>query len=163
MKKMISALLITVMAFSLLAGCTTPEAADPAPPTGSVAPTPSEFKANAVSGHLGFGSMEVTKNTNSVFYVNGVELEELVPYELYLWLTDFDGAKSSEVVQVPFTTIDGTPPVFLTNPLNITGVTETSVDLSSMLSENGTVYWAVVKRGELFPKPLSGSSSMFAP
>ena len=41
MKKMISALLITVMAFSLLAGCTTPEAADPAPPTGSVAPTPS--------------------------------------------------------------------------------------------------------------------------
>jgi len=48
MKKMISALLITVMAFSLLAGCTTPEAADPAPPTGSVAPTPS-VSAPAVS------------------------------------------------------------------------------------------------------------------
>ena len=44
MKKMISALLVAVMAFSLLAGCTTPEAADPAPPTGSTsssAPSPS--------------------------------------------------------------------------------------------------------------------------
>ena len=41
MKKLISLLLVAVMAFSLLSACTTPDAADPAPPTGSAAPSPS--------------------------------------------------------------------------------------------------------------------------
>ena len=41
-------------------------------PKGSAAPTASDFKANAVTGNLGFGTLDVTKNTPYTFDVNSV-------------------------------------------------------------------------------------------
>lgn len=127
-------------------------------PKGASAPTAAEFKANAISGNLGYGSMTVTKNVPAVFYVNGRPLEELTSYDLYVWLTDFDGAKSSSVKKVSFTTIDGTSPIFLTEP-TVTSIKATSVGLKAALNEKGTVYWAVVKHGEEYPKPLAGQTT----
>ena len=46
-------------------------------PKGASAPTANDFKANAVSGNLGFGTLDVTKNVSNTFDVNNVPLEEL--------------------------------------------------------------------------------------
>lgn len=124
-------------------------------PKGASAPTANDFKANAVTGNLGFGSMDVVKNTAYTFRVNSVPLEELESYDLYLWLTDVDGAQSSAVKKLSFTTVDGTPPVFNTDP-TVNNVKETSVGLYANLNEAGTLYWVIVKAGETYPKPLSG-------
>ena len=126
-------------------------------PKGAGAPNSAEFKANAVSGNLGYGSLKVTRNIPAVFYVNNQALKELQNYDLYLWLTDFDGAKSSAVKKVSFTTIDGTSPIFLTEPM-VTSIKATSVGLKATLNEKGTVYWAVVKHGDEYPKPLAGQT-----
>ncbi len=83
-------------------------------PKGAAAPTAEDFKANAVTGNLGFGSTDVIKNTAYSFDVNNVPLEELESYDLYLWLTDVDNGQSSAVKKLSFTTVDGTPPVFNT-------------------------------------------------
>lgn len=126
-------------------------------PKGATAPTATDFKANSVAGNLGFGSMEVTKNSTSVFDVNDVPLKELETYDLYLWLTDLDGAKSSAVKKISFTTVDRTPPVFLTDP-TVNSIKETSVGLTSTLNETGNIFWVVVKAGESYPKPLAGQT-----
>lgn len=131
-------------------------------PKGSTAPAGADFKASAVSGNLGFGSMDVVKNTVSLFYVNNKALEELATYDLYLWLTDADGAKSSAVKKLTFTTVDKTPPQFLTAP-TVNVIKETSVGLVASLNETGTVYWVVVKEGETYPKPLAGSTDTTVP
>lgn len=131
-------------------------------PKGSTAPTGADFKASAVTGNLGFGSMDVVKNTVSVFYVNNKTLEELATYDLYLWLTDADGAKSSAVKKITFTTVDKTPPQFLTAP-TVNSIKETSVGLVASLNETGTVYWVVVKEGDTYPKPLAGSADTEVP
>lgn len=127
-------------------------------PKGASTPTAADFKANSISGNLGYGSMTVTKNIPSVFYVNGRALEELESYDLYLWLTDFDGGKSSAVKKVSFTTVDGTAPIFLTEP-TVTSIKATSVALKAALNEKGTFYWVAVKHGEEYPKPLAGQTS----
>ena len=126
-------------------------------PKGAAAPTANDFKANAVSGNLGFGTLDVTKNVSYTFDVNNVPLEELESYDLYLWLTDVGGGQSSAVKKVSFTTVDGTPPRFNTNP-TINKVNATSVGLYANLNEAGTLYWVVVKEGEEYPKPLAGQS-----
>ena len=126
-------------------------------PKGSAAPTASDFKANAVTGNLGFGTLDVTKNTPYSFDVNSVPLEELESYDLYLWLTDVDGAQSSAVKKLSFTTVDKTPPVFNTEP-TINKVDKTSVGMYANLNEAGTLYWVVVAQGEEYPKPLAGQS-----
>lgn len=126
-------------------------------PKGSTAPTAADFKANAVTGNLGYGTMDVTKNTVSFFNVNRSSLEELVTYDLYLWLTDFDGAKSSAVKKVSFTTVDGTPPEFNTTP-TVNSVKTTSIGFLFNLNEAGTVYWVAVKAGTEYPKPTSGQN-----
>ena len=126
-------------------------------PKGASAPTANDFKANAVSGNLGFGTLDVTKNVSNTFDVNNVPLEELESYDLYLWLTDVDGGQSSAVKKVSFTTVDGTPPRFNTNP-TVNKVNATSVGLYANLNEAGTLYWVVVKEGEEYPKPLAGQS-----
>ena len=115
------------------------------------APTANDFKANAVSGNLGFGTLDVTKNVSNTFDVNNVPLEELESYDLYLWLTDVDGGQSSAVKKVSFTTVDGTPPRFNTNP-TVNKVNATSVGLYANLNEAGTLYWVVVKEGEEYPQ-----------
>ena len=89
--------------------------------------------------------------------MNNVPLEELESYDLYLWLTDVDGGQSSAVKKVSFTTVDGTPPRFNTNP-TVNKVNATSVGLYANLNEAGTLYWVVVKEGEEYPKPLAGQS-----
>ena len=126
-------------------------------PKGASAPTAQDFKANAVTGNLGFGSMDVLKNTTYTFKVNSVPLDELASYDLYLWLTDVDGAQSSAVKKLSFTTVDGTPPVFNTEP-TVNSVKETSVGLYANLNEAGTLYWVIVKEGTTYPKPLAGQS-----
>ena len=73
-------------------------------PKGASAPKPSDFKANAVTGNLGFGVMPVTKNTSYSFDVNNKPLEELESYDLYLWLTDLDNGQGSAVKKLSFTT-----------------------------------------------------------
>lgn len=126
-------------------------------PKGSAALTASDFKANAVTGNLGFGTLDVTKNTPYSFDVNSVPLEELESYDLYLWLTDVDGGQSSSVKKLSFTTVDKTPPIFNTEP-TINKVDKTSVGMYANLNEAGTLYWVVVAQGEEYPKPLAGQS-----
>lgn len=126
-------------------------------PKGSSAPTGDDFKANAVTGNLGFGTLDVSKNTPYTFDVNNVPLEELQTYDLYLWLTDIEGGQSSAVKKLTFTTVDRTPPVFNTEP-TVNSVKDTSVGLYANLNENGTLYWVVVAQGEEYPKPLAGQT-----
>ena len=96
----------------------------------------------------------MTKNVSNTFDVNNVPLEELESYDLYLWLTDVDGGQSSAVKKVSFTTVDGTPPRFNTNP-TVNKVNATSVGLYANLNEAGICDWVVVKEGEEYPKPLA--------
>lgn len=126
-------------------------------PKGGTAPTVRDFKAGAVSGNLGYGSMDVEKNVVSVFTVNSQTLRELETYDLYLCLIDADGGKDSGVKKLTFTTVDGTPPVFLTEP-TVNSIKETSVGLVAALNEASTIYWAVVKEGEEYPKPQAGQT-----
>lgn len=128
-------------------------------PKGAAAPTASDFKANAVTGNLGFGVLDVTKNTTYSFNVNSVPLEELKSYDVYLWLTDVDNGQSSAVKKLSFTTVDGTPPVFNTDP-TVNDIKSTSVGLYANLNEAGTLYWVVVEHGALYPKPIQGSGAV---
>ena len=126
-------------------------------PKGAQAPTAQDFKANAVTGNLGYGSRDVTKNTAYSFDVNNVALEELESYDLYLWLTDVEGGQSSRVEKLSFTTVDRTPPKFNTNA-TVNKVERTTVGLYANLNEAGTLYWVVVEQGTESPKPLAGQS-----
>lgn len=126
---------------------------------GAAAPTANDFKANAITGNLGFGIKDMTKNTSDTFQVNTQPLEELESYDLYLWLTDVDGGQSSAVKKLSFTTVDGTPPVFNTKP-TVNKVDKTSVGLYANLNENGTLYWVVVEHGTIYPKPIQGQGEV---
>ena len=126
-------------------------------PKGSTAPKAADFKANAVTGNLGYGIVDVQKNTPYlVSKVNSVHLEEETEYDLYLWLTDVDGAKSSAVKKVTAKTLDRTAPHI--QHLTLKDVTATSVSMAFALNEPGTFYWAVVKDGEKFL--LDGSENV---
>ena len=124
-------------------------------PKGATAPTAKDFRANAVPGNYGFGTLDVTKNEARLFYVNSKQLTELASYDLYLWLTDEDGSRSSAVKKLPFTTVDKTPPKFVTEPI-VTSIKETSVTMTASINESGTIFWAAVKEGEDYPKPING-------
>ena len=116
---------------------------------GSSAPKPVDFKANAVTGNLGYGVADLQKNTPYLIpKVNSVHLEEEKDYDLYLWLTDADGTKSSAVKKVTVKTLDRTPPKI--QHLTISDVKTNSVTLTYALDEPGTFYWAVVKSGTDF-------------
>lgn len=126
-------------------------------PKGSSAPTGQDFKTNAITGNLGYGSLDAIKNNTVPFTVNNISLEELTTYDLYLWLTDYDGAKSSAVRKMSFTTLDATPPVV--RHMDQTNALATSVEMTYALNEPGTIYWAVVKAGEDFLRPLTGQTT----
>lgn len=126
-------------------------------PEGAQAPDADDFKANAVSGNLGFGTRDMEKNVPASFSVNDRALEELEDYVVYLWLTDVDGAHSSRVEALDFTTVDGTPPRFNTEP-TVNEVDDRAVGLYANLNEDGVLYWVVVPYGETYPKPLAGQS-----
>lgn len=123
-------------------------------PANSTAPTPQDFKANSLNGNLGFGTADMVKNSTLPINVNRVDLEEQVSYDLYLWLTDYNGANSSKVTKLTFTTADTTPPVI--EDMNQTRAQATSVEMTYVLNEPGTLYWAVVKEGDQFLRPLNG-------
>ncbi len=111
-------------------------------PYGSTAPTPNEFKTGAVSGNLGYGSLSVVKNVTHPIQVNAVRLDEVTRYDLYLWLVDHDGVKSSAVKKLTFTTDDNTPPV-VTN-LWQHDFQATSAGITYTVNEPATLYWAIV-------------------
>lgn len=113
------------------------------------APTAADFKAAAVTGNLGYGVVDVKKNTQYLIpKVNTSYLAEETTYDLYLWLNDADNGKSSSVKKLTVTTLDKTPPVI--QHLTVTDVAARSVTLTYSLDEPGTLYWAVVKRGTQF-------------
>lgn len=120
-------------------------------PRSAQAPTAAELKSASIVGNLGYGVVDVVRNTESSLTVSR-QLEELKEYTLYLWLTDANGANSSEVVAVEFTTEDRTPPVFTVDPY-VNRIEATAVQLGATVNENATVYWAVVETGTDYPKP----------
>lgn len=126
-------------------------------PRGGTAPTQQDFRSGAVPGNYGFGTLDMVKNEPRLFYVNSKPLEELANYDLYLWLTDEDGAHSSAIRRVSFTTVDKTPPEFVTQP-TVTAIQATSVTMNASINENGTIYWVAVKEGDEYPKPINGQT-----
>lgn len=127
-------------------------------PKGAKAPTTDQLKANSITGHLGYGVMDIEQNKEIAVDVSN-RLEELKSYDLYLWLTDADGANFSAIQKMPFTTVDKTPPEFLVEPTP-NKVAATSVGLNFRLNEAGTVYWALVKEGAEYPKPQRGETEV---
>ncbi len=111
-------------------------------PAGSSAPTPNEFKSGAISGNLGYGSVNVVKNVTHPIQVNAVRLDEVTKYDLYLWLTDYDGSKSSAVKKLTFTTDDNTPPIVTS--LWQHDFQATSAGITYTVNEPATLYWAIV-------------------
>lgn len=127
-------------------------------PKGSTAPRAIDFKAGSITGNLGYGSVKMEKNNPANLFVNDVTLEEQKEYVVYFWLNDFDGAKSSAVKAVNFTTQDKTNPIV--SNLRQTDTKATSSTMSYSLSEQGTLYWAVVATGnETFMSPSSNSAT----
>lgn len=127
-------------------------------PKGATAPTANDFRTNNIPGHFGYGTREMTKNVSDTFRVNRDSLTELESYDLYLWLSDVDNGKSSTVKKLSFTTVDRTPPVFVRTP-SVSSIKSTSVGASAAINEAGTIYWAVVKEGEEYPKPMNGQTT----
>ncbi len=118
-------------------------------PNNSTAPTAADFKANSLSGNLGYGVVDLRKNVPWLIpQVNSAHLREETDYDLYLWLTDVDGARSSAVRKIDVRTLDKTPPVIL--DLESVDATATSVSMRVTMNEPGTLYWAVVKEGAQF-------------
>lgn len=126
-------------------------------PKGSKAPTANDFRAESITGNFGFGQITLEKNVPDSFQVNTKELVELDTYDLYLWLTDIDGAKSSAVRKVSFTTVDKTPPEFISHP-EVNAVKPTSIGFQCQVNEPATIYYAVVYEGTEYPKRPAGSS-----
>ncbi|MCI8539663.1 MAG: S-layer homology domain-containing protein [Oscillospiraceae bacterium] len=125
-------------------------------PGNSTAPTAQDFKTNSLNGNLGYGTMDMVKNSTTPINVNRVDLEEQVSYDLYLWLTDYNGANSSNVTKLTFTTADTTPPII--HSMEQTNAQATAVEMTYVISEPGTVFWAVVKEDDPFLRPVAGSS-----
>lgn len=112
---------------------------------GSNAPTAQEMKAGALTGNWGYGTVDVVRNVTQPINVNSVPLEEQTDYDLYLWLTDYDGAKSSAVRKVTFKTPDETPPIV--TDIMQTNSLAAAVEVTYALNEPGNLLWAIVAEG----------------
>lgn len=138
--------------------------------SGSTAPQTSEFLSASFVDPYGYGRIHLIKNTMDSFKINEVDLnlddvveslgevEENTSYDLYLWLTDADGSKSSKITKHTVKTKDITPPKFNGDMFQTT-TQATSVKLSNSVNENSTVYWVAVPSGAEYPKPETGSST----
>ncbi len=129
-------------------------------PQGSTPPTQNDFLAYAnLDDALGYGRIRMAKNRTETFPVNGkipmgqttpldplTELNEKATYDLYLWLCDSDGIKSSSITKLTFTTRDKTPPEFVTD-MQQTTMGPTSVGVTGVINEPGTIYWVMVEVG----------------
>lgn len=126
---------------------------------GAPAPTAAEMRSASVTGNLGYGIVDVVKNTERVVNVSN-RLQELKEYTLYLWLSDADGVNSSAVVPVQFKTVDKTPPKFNPDPDPRNAVQEDeSVKMTAGLNEPGTIYWVAVAKDKIYPPPASDPDS----
>lgn len=118
-------------------------------PKGSAAPTAANFKTGSITGNLGYGVMDVKKNTPLLIpRVNTAYLAEETTYDLYLWLNDADNGKSSAVKKLSITTLDTTPPVL--QSIRVSDVAARSASVTFSVNEPATLYWAVVKHGADF-------------
>lgn len=118
-------------------------------PKGSTAPTAANFKTGSITGNLGYGVMDVKKNTPLLIpRVNTAYLAEETTYDLYLWLNDADNGKSSAVKKLSITTLDTTPPVL--QSIRVSDVAARSASVTFSVNEPATLYWAVVKHGADF-------------
>lgn len=136
---------------------------------GSTQPTTAEFLSSAFVDPYGYGRIHLLKNTLDSFKITDVdmdldgfaegygEVEESTKYDLYLWLTDANGEKSSQITKYEITTKDITPPRFNRDDLIQTSTTATSVQMSNSMNEDGTVYWVCVDKGAEYPVPNDGS------
>lgn len=128
-------------------------------PKGAPAPTMAEMRSAAVTGNLGYGIVDVVKNTERVINVSN-RLQELKEYTLYLWLSDADGVNSSSIVSLQFKTVDKTPPRFNPDPDPRNAVQEdTSVKLTAGLNETGTIYWVAVAKDKPYPPAATDPDS----
>ena len=123
--------------------------------TGSATPRGADFRAGSLGGAIATGVQDLTRSLPSLIQLTG--LHEQTRYDVYLWLTDADFAQSSPVRKLTFTTVDGTPPEFLT-PMTVNQVRATSIRFTCMINEAGTVYWVAVRSGTDYPLPPAGSS-----
>lgn len=133
-------------------------------PAGATAPTGAELKANAVRGNLGYGVRDAVKNTNININVNNRPLDQMTKYVVYLWLEDYDGAKSSRVYSVPFTTPDERAPVIVNRRQS--GQTENAIELGVTVDEASTVYWTIIPEGrdnEMAFEGLTDETAEFNP
>ena len=128
-------------------------------PEGAPAPTEDELRSGAVPGNLGYGVRDETKNTEDVFNVNDVALEELKTYTVYFWLVDADGVNKSPITSLTFTTVDKTPPDLTVKPWQ-SDTKDKSVGVTFQMSEPGTFYWALVPAGADYPRPQPGQPSI---
>ncbi len=132
---------------------------------GSTAPTADDFKSGALDGSLDSGIVSgVVKNYPEFIDVGHRDLttdtgtlEELASYDLYMWLNDADNSKSSAVRKLTFTTVDKTPPRFISDP-KASSTQAASVGVLGALNETGTVYWVAVAHDADYPKPPAGSA-----
>ena len=128
-------------------------------PAGAAAPTAQQFKSGSVGGggSYGYGSQSVAKNVPVSITANTTRLQEDTYYDLYLWLNDFDGAKSSEVIHVThdsaagtrysFRTPDETPPIVATPYQSDYSQTAAAAVTFAINEAPSTLYWAVVAEG----------------
>lgn len=131
-------------------------------PKGSVAPTAANFKTGSITGNLGYGVVDVKKNTPLLIpRVNTAYLKEETTYDLYLWLNDADNGKSSAVKKLSVTTLDTTPPVL--QSIRVSDVAARSVSVTFSVNEPATLYWAVVKHGaDFFANGITNKETLAA-
>lgn len=130
-------------------------------PEGATPPTTAELKAGSVTGSLGYGVHELEKNTEFTFKVNDRPLHEQENYVVYFWLTDANGANSSAITSLKFTTADETPPYFLDGYPRVTATGKNNVTLTFRINEDGRVFWVVRPEGDTsfpLPDPETGST-----
>ena len=127
-------------------------------PAGSSQPTPNQFRTGALGTPVQSGVEDVTKNI--IYFLDFNNLTEQTSYDLYLWLTDADGGRSSDVKKLTFTTVDGTSPEFqFGTPIVFGNPLAAAIPTKVNVSENGTVFWAAVKHGgDYIGTTVTGSS-----
>ncbi len=131
-------------------------------PNNSTPPTQADLKAAAVTGNLGYGVVDVKKNTPILIpKINTSYLQEQTTYTLYLWLNDADSGKSSAITRLQVTTLDMTPPT-ITSLTHIDSAARTAT-FTVTLDEPGTLFWAVVKANVQFYASVPGENRVPKP
>ena len=129
---------------------------------GSTAPTAAEFRSGALAGAIktgnATGSQSVDRNED--VFINVSTLNELTDYDIYFWLCDADGVKSSAVKKLTFKTVDGTPPEFNITPQHKDNPKATSITMTTNVNEAATVYWVAVLAGTDYPTAKPANNTM---